>query len=142
MQLYVLSELIAKHSKPFTEGDFIRQCLIETAKIVCPGNLKAFQTIALSRNTVAERVTYLAANLSEQIKAKSSSSESFSIACDESRVICGMAQLAVFLRASDADFNIFEQLLELITYAGTTTGQDIFNCILNLCRNTIYLCQN
>lgn len=25
---YVLSELIAKHSKPFTDGDFIKECLI------------------------------------------------------------------------------------------------------------------
>jgi hypothetical protein len=34
---YVLSELIAKHSKPFTEGDFIKTCLIKTAEIICPG---------------------------------------------------------------------------------------------------------
>jgi len=25
---YVLSEIIAKHLKPFTEGDFIKKCLI------------------------------------------------------------------------------------------------------------------
>ena len=46
---YVLSELIAKHSKPFTEGDFIKKCLIKAAGIVCPENSKAFQTISLSR---------------------------------------------------------------------------------------------
>ncbi|KAK9721415.1 hypothetical protein QE152_g21588 [Popillia japonica] len=67
---YVLSELIAKHSKPFSEGDFIKKCLIKAGEIVCPGNLKSFQTISLSRNTVAERITDLAANLSGQIKAK------------------------------------------------------------------------
>lgn len=88
---YVLSELIAKHSKPFTEGDFIKECLIKAGEIVCPGNLKAFQTISLSRNTIAERVTDLTANLSDQIKAKSSTFESFSIACDESTDIGGIA---------------------------------------------------
>jgi len=31
---YVLSELIAKHSKPFTKGDFFKTCLIKTAEIV------------------------------------------------------------------------------------------------------------
>ena len=67
---YVLSELIAKHSKPFTEGDFIKECLIKAAEIVCPGSVKAFQVISLTRNTVAERVTDLAGNLSDQIKAK------------------------------------------------------------------------
>ena len=92
---YVLSELIAKHSKPFTEGDFIKECLIKAAEIVCPGSVKAFQVISLSRNTVAERVTDLAGNLSDQIKAKSSSFEAFSIACDESTDIGDVAQLAV-----------------------------------------------
>jgi exosome complex RNA-binding protein Csl4 len=51
---YVLSELIAKHSKPFTEGDFIKTCLIKMAEIICPGNLKAFPNISLTRNAVAE----------------------------------------------------------------------------------------
>lgn len=39
---YVLSELIAKHSKPFTDGDFIKECLMKAGEIVCPGNVKAF----------------------------------------------------------------------------------------------------
>ncbi|XP_076764856.1 general transcription factor II-I repeat domain-containing protein 2-like [Xylocopa sonorina] len=80
---YVLSELIAKHSKPFTE--------------------------------VAERITDLATNLSDQIKAKSSSLESFSIACDESTDIVWILEL-----------------LELIPMHGTTTGHDIFNSVFEL----------
>ncbi|XP_045442552.1 general transcription factor II-I repeat domain-containing protein 2-like [Pipistrellus kuhlii] len=129
---YVLSELIAKHSKPFTEGGFIKECLIKAAEIICPGNVKSFQRISLSRNTVAERVTDLADNLSIQIKEKSSSFEAFSIACDESTDIGGVAQLAVFLRACDTDFNIFEELLELVPMHNTSTGQDIFNCVCKL----------
>ena len=70
---YVLSEIIAKNSKPFTEGDFIKDCLIKAAEIVCPGNVKNFQIIPLSRNTVADKITDLAGNLSDQIKTKSSS---------------------------------------------------------------------
>ena len=42
---YALPELIAKHSKPFTEGDFIKQCPIREAEIICLGNVKAFETI-------------------------------------------------------------------------------------------------
>lgn len=104
----------------------------KAGEIVCPGNVKGFQSISLSRNTVAERVTDLATNLSDQIKAKSSSFESFSIACDESTDISGKAQLAVFLRSCDKNFNIFEELLELIPMPGTTTGQDIFTCVFKL----------
>ncbi|UYV77688.1 hypothetical protein LAZ67_15001939 [Cordylochernes scorpioides] len=36
---YVLSDMIAKHSKPFTEGDFIKEYLIKAAEIVCPGSV-------------------------------------------------------------------------------------------------------
>ncbi|UYV61332.1 hypothetical protein LAZ67_1004422 [Cordylochernes scorpioides] len=112
---YVLSEMIAKHSKPFTEGDFIKECLIKAAEIVCPGSVKTFQAISLSRNTVVERVTDMARNLNDQIKEKSSCFEAFSIACDESADIGGVAQLSVFFfRACDTDFNIFEELLELV----------------------------
>jgi len=57
-----LPELIAKHSKPFTEDDFIKTCLIKTAKIICPGNVNAFHNISLTQNTVAERITGLACN--------------------------------------------------------------------------------
>ncbi|UYV78105.1 hypothetical protein LAZ67_16000132 [Cordylochernes scorpioides] len=114
---YVLSEMIAKHSKPFTEGDFIKECLIKAAEIVCPGSVKTFQAISLSRNTVVERVTDMARNLNDQIKEKSSCFEAFSIACDET---------------CDTDFDIFEELLELVPMHGTTTGEDIFNCVYDL----------
>ncbi|UYV63640.1 hypothetical protein LAZ67_2005138 [Cordylochernes scorpioides] len=114
---YVLSEMIAKHSKPFTEGDFIKECLIKAAEIVCPGSVKTFQAISLSRNTIVERVTDMARNLNDQIKEKSSCFEAFSIACDET---------------CDTDFNIFEELLELVPMHGTTTGEDIFNCVYDL----------
>ncbi|CAI6350830.1 unnamed protein product [Macrosiphum euphorbiae] len=129
---YVLSELIAKHSKPFTEGDFIKTCLIKTAEIICPGNLKAFQNISLTRNTVAERITELACNLSNQIKIKIPTFEYFSIACDESTDIGGTAQLAVFFRACDMEFNIFEELLEIIPMFDTTTGEDVFVSVVEL----------
>ncbi|KFM79912.1 General transcription factor II-I repeat domain-containing protein 2, partial [Stegodyphus mimosarum] len=43
------------------------------------------------------------------------------IACDESTDIRGKAQLAVFLHSCDTNFNIFEELLELIPMPGTTT---------------------
>ncbi|XP_008178225.1 general transcription factor II-I repeat domain-containing protein 2B-like [Acyrthosiphon pisum] len=129
---YVLSELIAKHSKPFTEGDFIKTCLIKTAEIICPGNLKAFQNISLTRNTVAERITELACNLNNQIKIKIPTFEYFSIACDESTDIGGTAQLAVFFRACDMEFNIFEELLEIIPMFDTTTGEDVFVSVFEL----------
>jgi hypothetical protein len=46
--IYALSHLITSNSKPFTNGQFIKECLIETAKIVCPNKLKDFQSISLT----------------------------------------------------------------------------------------------
>ncbi|UYV64706.1 hypothetical protein LAZ67_3001719 [Cordylochernes scorpioides] len=100
---YVLSEMIAKHSKPFTEGDFIKECLIKAAEIVCPGSVKTFQAISLSRTTVVERYRHW-----------------------------GRSSVSCFFRACDTDFNIFEELLELVPMHGTTTGEDIFNCVYDL----------
>ncbi|UYV70818.1 hypothetical protein LAZ67_8000729 [Cordylochernes scorpioides] len=104
---YVLSEMIDKHSKPFTEGDFIKECLVKAAEIVCPGSVKTFQAISLSRNTVVERVTDKARNLNDQIKEKSSCFEAFSIAYDESTDIGGVAQLAVFFSSLRHGFQHF-----------------------------------
>lgn len=129
---YVLAEMIAKHSKPFVEGEFLKDCLVKAAEIDCPGSVKAFQSISLSRNTVAERVTELAGNISDQIKTKSDTFTAFSIACDESTDVCGLAQLAVFLRAVDNEINVYEELLELVPLHDTTTGEDIFNAVYKL----------
>ncbi|VVC27195.1 Hypothetical protein CINCED_3A016878 [Cinara cedri] len=108
---YVLSELIAKYSKPFTEGDFIKTCLIKSAEIIYPGNLKAFKNISLTRNTVAYRITDLTCNLSDQIKIKIPSFEYFSIACGESIDIGGTALSCVFsLLRKDVFVSVFKLL--------------------------------
>ncbi len=34
---YVVAHKIAKHSKPFSDGEFVKYCMVETADILCPG---------------------------------------------------------------------------------------------------------
>ncbi|UYV85098.1 hypothetical protein LAZ67_X004559 [Cordylochernes scorpioides] len=116
---YVLSEMIAKHSKPFTEGDFIKEYLIKAAEIVCPGSVKTFQAISLSRNTVVERVADMARNLNDQIKEKSSCFKAFSIACDESNkngnVVTPIKKFINFIRSrglNQRQFSLFLTELE------------------------------
>ncbi|KFD50505.1 hypothetical protein M513_08573 [Trichuris suis] len=69
----------------------------------------------------------MAGDLKQQLKATSSRFEHFSIAIDETVDITGIAQLAVFIRACDNEFNIYEELIELIPMHDTTTSQDIFD---------------
>ena len=56
---YVVSEMIAKAGKPFTEGEFVKKCILQAASIVCPEKKGQFSNISLSANTVAERISDL-----------------------------------------------------------------------------------
>ncbi|XP_065658975.1 general transcription factor II-I repeat domain-containing protein 2-like [Hydra vulgaris] len=123
---YSLAHLIAFHSRPFTDGEFIKNCLIKTAKILCPEKIKDFNNISLSRNTVAERVNDIATDLRSQLTKICKDIEAFSIAVDESTDVKDVAQLSVFIRGCNFKYEITEELLELIPMHGTTTGADIF----------------
>ena len=61
--------MIAKSSRPFTQGLFVKECLVKASGILCPGKTKLFEGISLSPSTVASRVADLAANVEEQLVA-------------------------------------------------------------------------
>jgi hypothetical protein len=61
---YEISYLLAKHSKSFTDGSFIEECMIKAAEFVCPEKVQSFRDISLSRNTVVDRITEMADNIS------------------------------------------------------------------------------
>ena len=126
---FVISEMIAKSSRPFTEGLFIKECLVKASDILCPGKKKLFEGISLSPNTVASRVTDLAANVEKQLVATAKDFESFSIALDESTDVSDTAQCAVFIRGVDCSLNMTEEFLEFIPLKGTRTGRDIFQAL-------------
>ena len=118
--------MIAKSSRPFAEGLFIKECLLRASDILCPNQKKLFEGISLSPNTVATRVTELAADVEKQLLATAKNFEAFSIALDESTDVSGTAQCAVFIRGVDCSLHITEEFLELIPLKSTTTGRDIF----------------
>ena len=43
--------LVAAVSKPFSEGEFLKECVVETASLLCPQNKSKFENIRLSRKT-------------------------------------------------------------------------------------------
>ena len=49
---YEVAQLIAQHRKPFSDGDFIKQCLTKVAEIICPEKMQEFNNVSMSRNNV------------------------------------------------------------------------------------------
>jgi len=124
---YAISLLIAKHSRPFIEGDFIKECLIEAVKSF--GNsltLAEVASIPLSKKTVASRIFNIACSIEEKLKSLLASCSYFSLCLDESTDNRHVSQLSIFIRIVQNDFSYVEELLDFVPMHGTTTGVDIF----------------
>ncbi|KAK7896643.1 hypothetical protein WMY93_021968 [Mugilogobius chulae] len=96
---------------------------------MCPEKVQDFNNVSLSRNTVVRRIEDLSANLKLQLRDKACAFEFYSIACDESTDATDTAQLLIFLRGVDDNFVCTEELLNMMSLKGTTTGKDIFEAV-------------
>lgn len=123
---YVISEKIARASKPFTDGEFIKDCLLSAAEIMCPDQKQAFSNISLTGNTVAQRVKDMAENLQDKLREKVKSFVTFSIAVDENTYINNTSQLIIFIRGVDENFDITEELLDMVPMRDSTSENDLF----------------
>ena len=127
---YLIANEIAVASKPFSEGEFVKTCMLKAAEIVCPEKRQAFANISLTRNTVADRISDLSADLDSQLKRKVKSFIAFSVAIDESTDITDVAQLAIFIRGVDDTLTVTEEFVELVPMTDTTTAADIFTALV------------
>ncbi|XP_060765882.1 general transcription factor II-I repeat domain-containing protein 2A-like [Neoarius graeffei] len=123
---YAITWEIAKASKPFSEGEFVRNCMIKAAELACPEKRQALANISLSRPTVTERVEELSSDLNSQLKEKIKSFIAFSIALDESTDVTDTAQLAIFIRGVDASLHVTEEFVSIVPLTDTTTANDVF----------------
>ena len=57
---------IAKKMKPFTEGEFIEECMMSVVRKVCSEKTGAFENIILSARTVTRRIEKLFVSLLEK----------------------------------------------------------------------------
>ena len=88
--------------------------------------VKSVSDVSLSRRTVVRRVEEMSSGIEYQIKVKVNDLEYYSMALDESTDNKDTAQLAVFIRTVDKDFNVLEELVDLNAMKGTTCGIDVF----------------
>ena len=66
----MIAHKIAQNSKPFSEGEFVKECMVESAALLCPEKKEAFENIPLSRRTVTRRVEDILENLEFQLQSE------------------------------------------------------------------------
>ena len=106
MASYNISNMIAKKCKPFTDGEFIKNCMLNAAEIICPEYLDTFKKIKLSRNTISRRINSLAKNVNEQLKEICKNFKYYSLCLDDTKDYTGFSQLSIFIRGINENFEI------------------------------------
>ncbi|KAI6655305.1 General transcription factor II-I repeat domain-containing protein 2 [Oopsacas minuta] len=124
-----ISHPIAKNMKPFSDGQFVKECIMTAVDLLCPEEKNVFANVSLSSSTVTRRIEDIAKNFKLSLKDVAGQFQYYSIALDESNDLCDTAQLAVFVRGVTPDFRIFEEFVRLLPMKGRTTGVDIFNVV-------------
>ena len=128
---FQISREIAASGKCFTEGEFVKKCMLLAVSELCPEKMRMFQNISLSRMTVQRRVADIAVNLTDQLKQKVKEFCFYSLAMGESIDCRDTAQLVIYIRGVDKDFNISEELAAMQSMKGRTTGKDICTELVN-----------
>ena len=127
-----ISHLLAKHKKPFTDGELIKEAMAITAETVF-NDFKnkddirtALRGVPLGPATVTRRVELLSEDVDRQVLKDLSRCEYFSLQFDESLDVMNTAQLVVFVRMAFQDSTTNEDFLTLLHLKERTRGEDIY----------------
>ena len=73
---FLIAQRIAQTMKPYSDGNFVKQCLTDVVEEMCPEMVQEFEKISLSRWTMARRITSLCCvcNLSVELIFRSCNS--------------------------------------------------------------------
>ena len=120
-----ISEAIGKSCRPFSDGEFIKDCIGIFVDKMCPEKRNSLENTSLSCPTITRRIEDLSQDIENAVEMKISQCKFYSIVLDESNVISDAAQLSVFIRGVANNFEVIEELLEMCSMKGTTTRQHI-----------------
>ena len=81
---FIVAEEIAKSGRPFTEGEFLKRCMMKVCDVLCSDKKQIFANVSLSRNTVTDQVCEMATDVKTQLIEKGKDFVAFSLVVDES----------------------------------------------------------
>ena len=130
---------IVKHSKPFTDGEYIKNSFIKISEHLFTDFknkseiVQKIRDMPLSAKTVQDRTSKMAQDITKQQIKDINSAVAYSIACDESKDKSDIEQIALFCRYANSA-GPKEELIELIPLKGQTRGEDICGAVLECLR--------
>jgi hypothetical protein len=137
---FEVSKIIARHGKPFSDGDYIKESWLECAPYLFEDFqnkdkiLQRIKDLPISRNTVKERIINLNSNIENQLKEDIKLCQAFSICLDESTDVTSSARLAIIARYPKNN-EMREELIKLANLSGTTTGAEICQKVVEELKN-------
>jgi len=123
---FQISLHIAKRCKPFTDGDFIKDCFEIASQKICPEAASKFDKIPLSRMTVQRGIGPMSATITDQLTTYSEKFAYFSLAIDESVDITSTTQLLIIVRGKTQEFEIIGELIGMTSLSDQTKGYPDF----------------
>ncbi|XP_026475435.1 general transcription factor II-I repeat domain-containing protein 2-like [Ctenocephalides felis] len=127
---FKISQIIAKKLKPFSDGEYIKDCLIAAVEEIDPEKVHIYKQISLSHQTVTRRIDDISMEISFKLDIIAKQFVYYSLSLDETTDINDTSQLAIFIRGVDNQLNINEELFDLVSLKDTTTGRDVKDAVL------------
>ena len=110
---YLIAEKLAKKGKPLADGELIKGWIFIAFNEYCPDKVNLVKETCLSHQTIGRRIDDWSDNIDGTLKDKLSACVLYSLALDESTDQSDTAQLVIFIREIDENFNIIEEMLDL-----------------------------
>ncbi|XP_078041913.1 general transcription factor II-I repeat domain-containing protein 2-like isoform X1 [Augochlora pura] len=126
---YNIALEIAKAGRSFSDGEFIKKCLLATTEQLWPDAVQTVQEVNVSSQRIRSCIREMANNVTQQLIAISRKFVAFSLALDQLTNVLGPSQLAVFIRGVDDTLTVTEELLEVFPPGESTRGEDIVSCV-------------
>ncbi|KAM8774793.1 general transcription factor II-I repeat domain-containing protein 2-like [Rhynchonycteris naso] len=123
---FQVAKLIVCTGRPFVEGEFVKEYLLSVAKEMCPEKADLFSTVNLSGPTIKQGIEEMGDNLRQHLQNFARKLSCFSLSLDECNDVPDSAQLLIFIRGTNDNFKVTEELVALQSIKATITGEDIY----------------